>query len=66
MTPTLEELSDFWQYMLHERCEHNPSLALLRILKTIDRNPHTRHGQFAQALIDFLFEKLEDLPYGDG
>jgi hypothetical protein len=54
MNPTLEELSDFWQDVLHVRCKHNVPLAMLRVIDLIDQRPHTRDGQFAQALLDFL------------
>lgn len=63
MTPTLEELSDFWQDVLHVRCKHDVALAILRLVDLVDQKPHTRDGQFARALLDFLGEQADNLQY---
>lgn len=61
MNPSLEELSDFWQDVLHVRCKHDPLLAILRLVDLVDQKPHTRDGQFARSLLDFLAEQADNI-----
>lgn len=63
MNPTTEELSDFWQDVLHRRCQHSPAMALLHIVELVDRKPNTSAGRFAQALITFLANHLDKLSF---
>ena len=57
MTPTLEELSDFWQDVLHVRCGGNVSQAKEYLLHHYAFYPHSAIGRFAGHLLKLLGRK---------
>ena len=66
MTPTLEELSDFWQDVLHVRCKGDVLRAVLRLIETVEQGPNTSDGRFACALLLFVGDTLNALKEGTG
>jgi hypothetical protein len=66
MTPTLEEMSDFWQDVLHVRCKGDVLKAVLRLIETVDQRPNTSDGRFACALLLFVGDTLNALKEGTG
>ena len=64
MTPTLEELSDFWQDVLHRRCKGDVLRAVLQIIEMAGRATHTSEGRFACTLLLFVGDTLNALQEG--
>lgn len=54
MTPTIEELSDFWQDVLWVRCHGNAAQAEETVLNIVMDSPYTSEGRFAGALVPYI------------
>jgi hypothetical protein len=57
MTPTLEEISDYWQDVLHVRCLGNVDMAVGAMIHDLTRYPNSANGRFARATLKFLASK---------
>jgi hypothetical protein len=66
MTPSLEELSDFWQDVLHVCCMGDVLRAVLRLIDLVDQRPNTSDGRFARALLLFVGDTLNALQESTG
>ena len=57
MKPTLEEISDYWQDVLHVRCAGNVDRAVSALVEDYARYPQSSNGRFAHHTLRFLTKK---------
>ena len=61
MTPTLEEISDFWQDVLWTRYHGDVVKAIRYVVNFSTMYPHTSGGQHAIGLLALLKQDLFDI-----